>query len=35
MVGWAPADYMRTGLIEDALTMALITRRSGGGVLAV
>ena len=33
VVGWALADHMRTELIEDALTMAFVTRRPPKGVI--
>ena len=33
IVGWAMADHMRTELVEDALTMALSTRRPDAGVI--
>ena len=33
VVGWALADHMRTELVEDALTMAFLTRRPPAGVI--
>jgi putative transposase len=33
IVGWAMADHMRTELVENALTMALSTRRPDAGVI--
>jgi putative transposase len=33
VVGWALADHMRTELVEDALTMAFLTRRPDAGVI--
>jgi transposase InsO family protein len=33
IVGWSMADHMRTGLVADALGMALARRRPGAGLL--
>lgn len=33
VVGWALADHMRTGLVEDALSMAFTQRRPAAGVI--
>jgi len=33
VVGWALADHMRTGLVEDALNMAFVARRPPPGLL--
>ena len=33
VVGWSMADHMRTGLVTDALSMALARRRPGAGLL--
>jgi transposase InsO family protein len=33
VVGWSMAGHMRTGLVSDALRMALARRRPGGGLL--
>lgn len=33
VVGWAMADHMKTGLVSDALTMALARRRPAAGLL--
>ena len=33
VVGWSMADHMRTGLVADALSMALARRRPGAGLL--
>jgi putative transposase len=33
VVGWALADHMRTGLVEDALSMAFARRRPAPGVI--
>jgi transposase InsO family protein len=33
IVGWSMADHMRTGLVADALTMALSRRSPGDGLL--
>jgi len=33
VVGWALADHMRTELVEEALTMAFVTRRPAEGVI--
>jgi hypothetical protein len=34
VVGWALAEHMRTELVEDALSMAFLTRRPSKGVTA-
>jgi transposase InsO family protein len=33
IVGWALADHMRTDLVQEALNMALVTRRPAAGLL--
>ena len=33
VVGWSMADHMRTGLVADALSMAVARRRPGAGLL--
>jgi putative transposase len=33
VVGWALADHMRTGLVQEALARALVTRRPDAGVI--
>jgi transposase InsO family protein len=33
VVGWALAEHMRTELVEDALSMAFLTRRPSKGVI--
>ena len=33
VVGWALADHMRTSLVQDALSMAFVTRRPAAGLI--